>query len=207
MEFAGLMGITAGSDARGHPLMCNGANLAVERSAFLEAGGYRSNEKIASGDDLFLMMRIREYFGKDAVKFNFSKEALVTTEPENRPAGFLKQRMRWSSKNRYLPDRFVLFVAVITWLMNLFLLSGIVAAFWSLPVLAAVLAVFIVKFFSEYHVVSHIIRLTGKKGRPFLFLIAQLINIPYVILVGLLGTFFSYEWKGRKVTPPVSPVR
>ena len=63
MEFLGIMGITAGSANLGFPLMCNGANLAYRKQAFVETGGFSGNSNFHSGDDQFLMMKFRNLYG------------------------------------------------------------------------------------------------------------------------------------------------
>jgi cellulose synthase/poly-beta-1,6-N-acetylglucosamine synthase-like glycosyltransferase len=59
LEFLAIMGITGGSAAMGHPVMANGANLLFDRNAFTEAGGYSGSEN-PSGDDVFLMLKMKE---------------------------------------------------------------------------------------------------------------------------------------------------
>ena len=51
MEFVSLAGSTAASVGLGHPVMCNGANLAFRKEVFAEVGGYEGNLSIPSGDD------------------------------------------------------------------------------------------------------------------------------------------------------------
>jgi cellulose synthase/poly-beta-1,6-N-acetylglucosamine synthase-like glycosyltransferase len=72
MEFMGLMAATAGSCMMGFPLMCNGANLAFTREAYLETSGRKDDLRYPSGDDLFLMMKIRKHYGNKAVTYLLS---------------------------------------------------------------------------------------------------------------------------------------
>ena len=82
IEFSGLMAATAGSCKMGFPLMCNGANLAFKRQAWLETKDLSDDLKYPSGDDLFLMMKIRKKYGYGSVKYLFSKEAIISTAPK-----------------------------------------------------------------------------------------------------------------------------
>ena len=79
LEFLGLMGVTAGSANLGFPLMCNGANLAYSREAFIDTGGFSGNNEFHSGDDQFLMMNFRKQFGGNSVVFLRDKEAIAFT--------------------------------------------------------------------------------------------------------------------------------
>ena len=49
MEFTSLAASTAAAIGIGHPILCNGANLAFRKSAFLEVGGYEGNMDILRG--------------------------------------------------------------------------------------------------------------------------------------------------------------
>ena len=58
LDFLSLQGITAASVFSRFHTMCNGANLAYEKKAFEEAGGFAGIDQIASGDDMLLMHKI-----------------------------------------------------------------------------------------------------------------------------------------------------
>ncbi|WP_373331347.1 glycosyltransferase [Salmonirosea aquatica] len=62
VEFSSLIGSGAAAIAAGTPTLCNGANLAYEKKAFEEVGGFAGNEHLASGDDEFLMHKIAARF-------------------------------------------------------------------------------------------------------------------------------------------------
>jgi cellulose synthase/poly-beta-1,6-N-acetylglucosamine synthase-like glycosyltransferase len=53
IEFASLIGLRGSLLALGIPAMCNGANLAFTRKAFLDVGGYAHISGTATGDDVF----------------------------------------------------------------------------------------------------------------------------------------------------------
>ena len=56
LEFLSLIAMTAGAIKTGHPIMCNGANLAYEKQAFFDVGGF-GIDRFSSGDDVFLLHR------------------------------------------------------------------------------------------------------------------------------------------------------
>ena len=66
-----------------HPILANGANLAYKRDGFNAVNGFKSNENIASGDDVFLLHQINKAF-PDTIHYIKSYEALVYTESANR---------------------------------------------------------------------------------------------------------------------------
>jgi cellulose synthase/poly-beta-1,6-N-acetylglucosamine synthase-like glycosyltransferase len=197
-EFAGLMGTTGGACNIGLPLMCNGANLAYEREAFVMTGGYKNDRSIISGDDLFLMMRIRKMYGNRAIHFLKEEKAIVWTEPKNNLRDFVQQRLRWVSKNKDYQDAWVLFTAFMTYLVNLSLLAGLVAAFFS-PLFRIIFTViFLAKVILEFPLVYAAASFFGKTKTLVYFPLFQAVNIFYVTLVGFFGNFISFNWKGRK---------
>jgi len=64
--------------------MCNGANLAFERKAYLETLDSEIDLRYPSGDDLFLMMKIRKKYGASSIQYLFAEEAIVSTKAKKR---------------------------------------------------------------------------------------------------------------------------
>ena len=198
LEFSGIMGTTAGSANLGYPVMCNGANLAYRRSAFLGIGGYRGNLQFPSGDDQFLLSSVRKQYGKYSVKFNHDPAAIVDTEPEATLAGFLNQRIRWVSKSRGYRDPVVLTVGAVTYLIHFFLLAGFVLGLFFPKILLLALILWLVKITGEFPMVWLMSGFFGKKGLLRYYLIAQVFQLFYVAMAGVAGLFLPYQWKGRK---------
>ena len=198
LEFMGLMGITAGSAAIGHPVMCNGANLAYRREAFLQTGGFSKNIRYRSGDDQFLMSAIRKQFGKMSLVFNGDPLATVSTEPESTLAGFFNQRIRWVSKSPGYRDPVVILVGFVTYLTHLLLLAGMLSGFAFSTFLFFSLVLWFIKILIEFPMVWIMIRFFGKKKLTGYYFIAQVFQLAYVPLAGMMGLFLPYRWKGRK---------
>ena len=78
LDFMTLQGITAASVHKKIHSMCNGANLAYERTAFYEVDGFKGIDSIASGDDMLLMHKIYKRYPQ-RVLFLKSKNAIVQT--------------------------------------------------------------------------------------------------------------------------------
>jgi cellulose synthase/poly-beta-1,6-N-acetylglucosamine synthase-like glycosyltransferase len=207
MEFFGLMAATAGSCNMGFPLMCNGANLAFERKAYLETRDSEDDLRYPSGDDLFLMMKIRKKYGAKSVKYLFAEEAMVSTKAKKTLREFFAQRLRWVSKSRGYTDHVVMAVAIVTWLFNFLLLSTLVAGIFSLHLLFFSLFLLGIKMILELPAVFRIMALSAKTKLWYLYPVTQVLNLVYVSLVGILGNVVSYEWKGRKISPVKRNIR
>ena len=121
MEFSALIGYGAVSLSIEKPGTCNGANISYKKSAFLAVDGYKGNERIPSGDDEFLMLKIFRVFNKQ-VRFNKDTRALVTTPPKKTGKALVNQRIRWSSKWKFHKSIFITTSAVLFFVDYLFFL-------------------------------------------------------------------------------------
>ncbi|MCX6246552.1 MAG: glycosyltransferase [Bacteroidetes bacterium] len=207
MEFAGLMAATAGSCSMGFPLMCNGANLAFERQAYLETCNSEDDLMYPSGDDLFLMMKIRKRYGAKSINYLFAENAIVLTTAKKTFGGFFSQRIRWVSKSRGYTDFSVRTVSLLTWLFNFLLLSALVAGIFNVRLLFFSLILLGIKMILELPAVLRILVFYRKTRRGYLYPLTQVLNLVYVASVGILGNVLSYQWKGRRVNPFVRNTR
>ena len=198
VEFASLIGTGGSSIALGKPNMCNGANLAYPKTIFEEAGGFSGNDHIPSGDDEFLMHKVQRLYPK-GILFLKALEATVYTAPKPDLAGFLAQRIRWSSKWPAYHNVGVKVLAVLVFGVNLGLfVAAILAAlgyFWVKFLLWAILFKILVDIIFLSPILSFF------KKKKYLLLVAplQLIYIPYVVLTALVGLKGNYTWKGREI--------
>ncbi len=100
-EQGALLGAAVGLLDEGRPLLANGANLAFTKAAFESVGGY-TGDPWASGDDVFLLERVRRNGGR--VSFLVDTDALVMVDAERTWKGFVQQRLRWAGKMRGVRD-------------------------------------------------------------------------------------------------------
>lgn len=127
LESLTLAGVTMGAFGMGKPLMCNGAHLAYEKSAFESVKGFEGNNHIASGDDLFLLEKMQKAFpGK--VHFLKNKTQVVYTKTEKNWSAVVNQRVRWAAKTSGYKSVFSKFTGIVVLAANIALLL----AFWML---------------------------------------------------------------------------
>ena len=193
LDFLALQGITAASVGAGKHSMSNGANLAFEKAAFIAVGGYQGVDHIASGDDMFLMHKMKETLVKP-IGYLFHPDAIVLTDAMPTWKQFIMQRIRWSSKARYYDDRSIFWVLLLVYLFNLsFLLMCLLGDFKSLIIALAF------KTFFELFFLDPVAQFFHKKEELRYFPLYQPIHILYNIVAGLFGQIKTYTWKGRKV--------
>jgi cellulose synthase/poly-beta-1,6-N-acetylglucosamine synthase-like glycosyltransferase len=198
LDFLTLQGITAASVYKRFHSMCNGANLAYERSAFYEVNGFNNIDNIASGDDMLLMHKIFKLY-PDKVFYLKNRGAIVTTEPAASWKQFFHQRIRWASKADRYDDRRIFYVLLLVYLLNVCFLAGAIASFWNNTWLLLVLLLLLAKVLIEFPFVNSVAIFFGQQRLMKYFPFLQPLHIGYTIIAGWLGKFGHYEWKGRHI--------
>lgn len=183
VEFQTLVASTAGTALAGHPVMCNGANLAFSRS-LISGGDDVFNHELLSGDDMFLL----EYAKRKEANITYlkHKEGMVVTAPESW-SGFWRQRLRWASKSSAYSDPAIIAVGGIVVLANLSLL---VLPFYSIYL---ALFAFVIKAFVDAFLILMSASFFGTIRHLWVFPLI-LPFYPLYVFFSLLGGFFSRRW-------------
>ncbi|GAA4047023.1 glycosyltransferase family 2 protein [Flavobacterium chungnamense] len=195
LDLLSLQGTTIGSFGIGKPFMCNGANFAYSKKLFNEIGGFGGNNKMASGDDVFLLQKALKNHA-DKVHYLRNTDTIVKTKPENDLYKLFMQRVRWASKTTGYSGYYSKTLAVVVLAMNLSLVIGF--GLWlsgnyngkTLPM------VFILKYNCDYLLLykSH----KFLKNNTFYPPIASSLLYPFFCsLVGLYSLVGGFTWKGR----------
>ncbi|GBE30598.1 beta-monoglucosyldiacylglycerol synthase [bacterium BMS3Bbin04] len=186
--------MAAGSIGSGHVTNAHGSNLAARRCAYERIGGYSSNDRITSGDDVFLLQDIVKHGGE--VRFVERQEAYVFSHPVNTAREWVNQRARWSSKGFYYPP-FLMFLVVGTFFYYLMVAISLPLAIFgrvapSLPVLLAML-----KLTSESVITRKGMMIFQERFPAGKFFLTQLIHAPAIFYAGFRGQFFKFTWKSQ----------
>ena len=118
IEFASLQAVTAYSALLNNPIMCNGANLIIRRTTYLEYIN-SINTSIASGDDMFMLHALKK--NKSKIDYLYDSNYIVKTKGTNSLKKFLLQRIRWAAKSINYTDPITIFTAIIVAAINIFL--------------------------------------------------------------------------------------
>ena len=196
IELSSLIGITAGAIYRNTPIMSNGANMAFCKSAFLEVDGYKGNEHILSGDDLFLLLKMNQAF-PNAIDFVKSNEALVFTQMPKTIMEFIHQRVRWASKTKRVRNKFILWNGFLILATNMvFLISLILYATHQLNGLFALIIIF-PKLIIDIALSSSVLAFFKMRNKIILIPILALIYPVYLLVIGMLSIRGKFLWKER----------
>jgi cellulose synthase/poly-beta-1,6-N-acetylglucosamine synthase-like glycosyltransferase len=198
LDFISLQGITAASVSAGYHTMCNGANIAYRKDVFYEVGQFTGIDRLASGDDMLLMHKIKQQY-PGRLGYLYCREAIVTTDPMPGWKSFLNQRIRWASKADQYRDKSIFWVLALVYALNAALLILLLSSPFITNGFINWLLLIIVKTVVE---LSFMLPVAGFYNRiPALawFPLMQPFHILYTVVAGWLGKFGTYQWKGRNV--------
>ncbi|MFH1942915.1 MAG: glycosyltransferase [bacterium] len=202
VDFLTLMAAAQGSLNSGWPLAASGQNLAYRRQAFDQVGGFSRIGHRVSGDDILLLQLVhKKTFWK--IRFAPSRKGFNTSEPEKTLRDLFNQRKRWTSNGSYqrilnkpffgyIAATFMLNLSIIIQLPIMFLLSRN-------PTLPLVVLGF--KLLVEWLILWKGCSVVHRSDLLKIFPIWFILQIPYVVLVGLIGTVGGFMWKGRTHAP------
>jgi biofilm PGA synthesis N-glycosyltransferase PgaC len=193
MEFASVMGTGIAAFGLNSPMMCNGANLAFRKDVFQQVKGYKGNEHIPSGDDEFLMRKIQNKFPGSIRVVN----SVVVTQPQSSLKDFLSQRIRWASKWKGNPSVSTKSLAVFIFLIQVSWIAYL-ATFYRYDS-KTIFTIFMMKIIADIVFLLPVFQIMKIKFRLIPFLGLQFLYPFYVIFVGLLAPWISYQWKDRKI--------
>lgn len=197
-DFVTLMGVACGSTNLGIPLAASGQNMGYRKSVFEQVGGYRRIAHRVSGDDVLLLQIIRRQT-RSRVVFAGDLRAHAASAPQPTLNALINQRKRWASNGAYqlvLNPFFFLYLALVL-LFNAALLVGVPLALISGHGLATMAGCVAARALFEGLIslrsADYFHRTDLLKYFPLWFFC----QIPYIVSVGLWGTFGRFSWKER----------
>lgn len=163
--------------------MANGANMAFRKDAFLEVKGYEGNFQYASGDDMFLIEKMRSAFPM-GVAFVKSNAAAVLTTPKQDWTSLLEQRLRWAAKNKGLRSRVISYTWWLVGAYHIMLLMTGIAALLQAISWTPLLILLFSKWAIDYLVVYSAATFFNRKKIMRYFFPSQLLYGYYVMRLG-----------------------
>lgn len=195
LDFTAMQAFTACSASMKKAMLCNGANLAYERSLFLELKPY--NNKIISGDDMFLLYEAQKKY-PEAIHYLACRESIVKTEACKTLTEFINQRIRWGGKVKYFRHKITVKVMLLLFFFNVSIVCFLLMGFsYSLIYLLFFVLFFYVKMLIDKSFVTPFIKFFRQSHLLSLFLTAQFIHLFYMFMIGVLANVLPYQWKGR----------
>ncbi|MGY5847885.1 glycosyltransferase family 2 protein [Salegentibacter sp. HM20] len=196
LDVLSLQAAGAGAFGIGQAFMCNGANLCYRKEAFLEVEGFRGNDAIASGDDVFLLQKFQQK--KFKMAFLKSREAIVQTRPQENLQALISQRVRWAAKTPAYSSLFAKFAGATVLLMNAGLVLGAVLSLMEIWPYYPVLIIFLLKFNFDFGLLYLSAKFFQREEVLRSYFWSSLAYPFFSTYVAFKSLVAGYEWKGRK---------
>lgn len=181
------------------PFLCNGANLAFRRQAFLEVHGYEGIDQVASGDDVLLMRKLAMAYGAGSIAYAADKGAVAVTYAHTSWRALWQQRIRWASKVKRIRLAPALWMGTVAFLFHVLLLIMMVMAWLDTTMAMPLITMLAVKWLVEGVAVGCVAATLRQPVAWHWLLPAQLLYMIYVPAAAILGNFTRYSWKGRQL--------
>ena len=197
-DFVAMMGAAVGSANIGVPLAASGQNLGYRKTAFNEIGGYQKVAHRVSGDDVLLLQLVRKHT-RHKIVFAGDTRTFVVSKPQPTLMDLVNQRKRWASNGGYqlkLNITFFLYLLQVL-LFNLSLFVGLVAAIVSDSFLTTMITFLAVRILLEFSISLMSTLYFKRTDLLKYFPLWWIVQIPYIVSVGLAGTFGKFQWKER----------
>ena len=196
LDLASLQGATIGSFGINKGFMCNGANFAYTKSVFRSLNGFDGNDKIASGDDVFLLQKAISKFPKK-VHYLKSKNTIVTTKPMSDWKSLFYQRVRWASKTSSYQSGFGKVLGLIVLSGNLAVITAFGLSLTGFITYQHLAFLFLLKFIIDSILIYQANTFLSQQSIRYLVL-SSLLYPFFSVFVALYSLTGMYEWKGRK---------
>jgi cellulose synthase/poly-beta-1,6-N-acetylglucosamine synthase-like glycosyltransferase len=199
IELQALAAASAGAIGHKNAIMCNGANLSFHRKTFLSLDPYRNNLHVSSGDDMFLMMEMQQFY-KERIAYLAHPDALVFTKGKESISDYLNQRVRWASKSKNYQQYLVKLVALLVLNFNVIpLLTPILLLKidW-IYVLILFVSVILIKQIADMFLLSKFSKKMNLKVNYLNLLLFQYVEALLTLVVAIKSLKGSYIWKDRK---------
>lgn len=198
LEFLYLIGLGASTIGNQKPSTCNGANLAYEKAAFYEVGGFTGIDDLASGDDELLLHKMAAHYNGN-IGFLKNEAAIVYTHAKPTLAEFIQQRKRWASKSTRYKNKSIIVLGVFIWLFNLSIVFNFFAGFFNPHFFMLALLQLSAKIAIEFLFLSAVTKFAKRTSLLVLLPVLNVLHIIYILYIGIAGNSGKYNWKGRSV--------
>ena len=196
LELLSLQGVTMGAFGLQKPIMCNGANLCFSKEIFHAVNGYEGNDRIASGDDIFLLEKVARQY-PDKLMYLKSYDAIVWSKPEPALKELIQQRIRWAAKSTAVNNLFNKLVALSVIGMNTVLILLLLAALFGYANRTLLLGIFLLKFFVDGILLLKTTLFFRQQKAMFAYILSSLVYPFFSMFVAIASLAKGYHWKGR----------
>ncbi|MEF3077834.1 glycosyltransferase [Winogradskyella poriferorum] len=199
LDVLSLQGATIGGFGIKLPFLSNGANFGYKKSIFQSVNGFSGNDYLASGDDIFLLEKLKKADSKKVLYLK-SNQAIVSTKPVMNLSALIQQRLRWASKTSHNPNWFSKLVGLIVFLGNLACIAMLPILFLGYLKPRIAIALVVIKFSIDFLLIFKTARFFKQENVLFSYVWSCFIYPFFSVYIAVLSLFKPYQWKGRTFT-------
>lgn len=192
------MAVTAAGIHHQKFYLANGANMLVEKEAFHGIEGFKGNDHLASGDDVFLIQRMASN-DPSRVHYLKSRRMAAVTKEETSWSLFWNQRKRWATKTGAYTHKGLFYLQVSIFMVHATIVALFALGFF-IPISFFVgLLVLFIKGMVDYLFIQNMTSFFGVSKVNKWFIPSFFMYFPYIFFTAFHANFPSrYEWKGRQ---------
>jgi len=198
LELLSLIGSGAGAIGIQQAILSNGANMGFRKEILSRLSLENLQSKTPSGDDIFILLKIKKVFGSKSIRFVKNPKHFVSTKAENNIPALINQRLRWVSKSSNYSDVFLLSTSILVLLENLFAVILIFSAIFYASLWPVLLLFFIIKIIADIIFLYEISSFVSQKYLLKNFPLIAILYPFFISYTAIAGQFSSFTWKGRK---------
>jgi cellulose synthase/poly-beta-1,6-N-acetylglucosamine synthase-like glycosyltransferase len=195
LDYFAMACVAAASAGLNYPLSCSGGNLAYRKNLYLQIGGFKNFGRWVSGDDDFFLQQVRENTNWK-IRYSTNPKTFVPTAPPANLKELVNQRIRYASKCAHYARPVTLGLLGV-YLLNLLLVIGLCVSVFVHKLLGYWTVMFILKSCAEFLFLSRGQKLLAARHPFKIFFVTALVHPLYLVLMGLLGQLFRFQWKGH----------
>ncbi|MDR2824845.1 MAG: glycosyltransferase [Prevotellaceae bacterium] len=193
LEFTSLVASGAGAAGGGSAILCNAANLAFKKAAYMRAQADLHFEK-QSGDDIFLLESVKHNGGK--IRFVKSENAAVHTNACSSLKEFFRQRSRWAGKATAYSDKLLIITAIIVFCISLSEIVSFISGLFLIKYLIVFMSLFLLKYIIDLIFIQQIKSFFKIKHTVRSSFVLSLIYPIYICVTALSGIVSkNTKWK------------
>ncbi len=179
-----LMLISASGIRSGLHDIASGANMIFSKAVFKKVKGYEGNYHYASGDDMFLIEKMRTAY-PDQISFLKSAKASVYTQGKKSWDSLIAQRLRWAGKNKGLKSQVIKNLWSFVGLYHLLLVVTFSTAVLALTPWKPFLILLIVKWLADYFIINNAATFFKRTDLIRLIITLQILYFYYILRLSL----------------------
>lgn len=195
-DFLSLQSATHAGFGIKKPILCNGANFAYQTTIFKELSGFKGNNNIASGDDIFLLEKMTKKYPNE-LHYLKNKDALVYTLPEKTLKDLIHQRIRWASKTSASNNTFTKIVGIIIFTMNALIIATLILSITGVLTSNFFITILLLKGVIDYMFIKKSADIFQQVFCLRHYLISCLVYPVFSTAIVLSTYLFNFKWKDR----------